>query len=162
LCATLANSNSFVVAQKGSRMTTALYKTDFHAWTQQQALFLRQEDWEKLDWFHLAEEVESMGRSEQRELGSRLQVLLMHLLKWQFQPDHHSSSWEATIIIQRIDLAELLQENPSLRPCVGEFVTAHYRRALLAAMIETGLHKRIFPATCPYTVEQILDEEFWP
>jgi hypothetical protein len=53
LCATLANSNSFVVAQKGSRMTTALYKTDFHAWTQQQALFLRQEDWEKLDWFHL-------------------------------------------------------------------------------------------------------------
>ena len=143
-------------------MTKTLYHNDFYAWTQQQATLLHDEAWEALDWQNLAEEIESMGRSEQNELGSRLQVLIMHLLKWQFQPGNRSLSWETTITIQRIDLEKLLGKNPSLRPQVDEFVADHYRRAMLAASGETGLDKRTFPTTCPYTVEQLLDEEFWP
>jgi hypothetical protein len=86
----------------------------------------------------------------------------MHLLKWQFQPALRSPSWEATIAIQRIDLQEALDKNPSLRARLADFVTDAYPYAVKKAMIETKLPRRTFPETCPYTVEQLLHEEFWP
>ncbi|MDJ0680442.1 MAG: DUF29 domain-containing protein [Xenococcaceae cyanobacterium MO_167.B52] len=91
------------------------YQTDFYAWTQQQAELLRNKKIEQLDWSNLAEEIEDMGRSEKRQLESRLEVLIMHLLKWQFQPNLRSRSWQLTIKEQRLRLEKLLAENPSLK-----------------------------------------------
>src|SRR6266849_1972761 len=95
-----------------------LYEQDFYAWTQTTAALIRAGKWYDLDWEALAEEVESLGKSQHRELGSRLDVLVMHLLKWRYQPSEHSRSWRSTIRTQRRELRRLLQQNPSLLPLI--------------------------------------------
>lgn len=85
------------------------YDTDFYLWTQQQATLLRQGHFSELDTTHLVDEIEDMGRSEKRELENRLIVLLVHLLKWRFQPDRRGNSWSATMKRQRLDIEDLLQ-----------------------------------------------------
>ncbi|MEM8611713.1 MAG: DUF29 domain-containing protein [Cyanobacteria bacterium P01_H01_bin.105] len=137
-----------------------LYESDFYAWTQQQATLLRNQDLEKLDMVNLIDEIEEMGRREKRELESRLEVLLMHLLKWQFQPNLRSRSWELTIKEQRLRLAKLLKENPSLKAILSEYVVSAYALAIISAEKETGLDT--FPEECPYQAEQVLNEEFMP
>ena len=102
--------------------TATLYETDFYAWTQTQAAALHQANFDQLDITNLIEEIEDMGKSQQRQLESRLIVLLVHLLKWQFQPNQRSPRWEATIRIQRLELADLLADNPSLRPRLPHFM----------------------------------------
>lgn len=103
-----------------------------------------------------------MGRTEKRELVSRLAVLLLHLLKWRYQPERRGASWEGTIRVQRRDLADHLADNPSLKAKLPEAVDRGYGNAATLAPGETGLAKPTFPATCPWSVEQILDENFWP
>lgn len=137
-----------------------LYESDFYAWTQQQATLLRNQDLEKLDMVNLIEEIEEMGRREKRELESRLEVLLMHLLKWQFQPNLRSRSWELTIKEQRLRLAKLLKENPSLKAILSEYVVSAYALAIISAEKETGLDT--FPEECPYQAAQVLNEKFIP
>ena len=122
------------------------YKTDFFAWTQEQSALIRAKRWSEIDVEHLAEEVEDMGKSERRSLESRLEILLMHLLKWQVQKDRRSNSWRRTIKDQRRRLEKLLSENPSLK----------------AEANETGLDNENFPANCPYSVEQILNADYLP
>ena len=146
----------------GDTIHSTLYDTDFYAWTQEQAARLREEEWEALDWQNLAEEIESMGRSEQNEVKSRLEVLIMHLLKWKYQPEHQSRSWRSTINIQRLDLERVLEDNPSLHARLSEFLPKAYERGAKKAFHEMQLLHWTFPPTCPYTVEQLLDEEFWP
>lgn len=143
-------------------MTTTLYETDFYAWTQRQAELLRAEEFSEVDWNNLIEEIETLGRSDKRELISRLEVLLMHLLKWQFQARKRGKSWRATIAEQRRRLRGLLAESPSLRALLDEFVTNTYPDAVQAAAIETGLSTQTFPPQCPWRAAQIMDEEFWP
>lgn len=133
-----------------------LYETDFYAWTQQQAALLRAGKLDEADIIHLAEEVESMGRSEKRELISRLSILLMHLLKWEYQPERRGASWEATIAVQRDDLADLLADNPSLRAGLEVALRDAYRKAVLLAVAETGLPKGRFPEVCPWGVGVVL------
>jgi len=89
-------------------------------------------------------------------------VLLAHLMKWQLQPELRSRSWKNTIKIQRIDLQELLQDNPSLRPQTGEALNRAYRKAKLLAAGDTNMDETGFPETCPYSFEQAMEEEFWP
>lgn len=137
-----------------------LYKSDFYAWTQQQARLLRSHNLEQLDVSNLIEEIDEMGRREKRELESRLEVLLMHFLKWQFQPNLRSRSWQLTIKEQRLRLKKLLQENPSLKAILAEYVVSAYDLAIISAEKETGLDT--FPRKCPYKTEHILDEEFMP
>ncbi len=143
-------------------MTTALYETDFYVWTQKQATLLRDEEFAELDVHNLIEEIEAMGRSEKRELASRLQVLLMHLLKWQYQANLRSRRWQSTIRVQRTDLARLLADNPTLRATVPDVIAQIYRDAVLDAIEETGLLAPIFPSTCPYSAVELLDRLFWP
>lgn len=143
-------------------MATTLYETDFHAWTQRQAELLRQEEFAELDLNNLIEEIESLGKSQQNEVKSRLRVLIMHLLKWQIQPMRRSPSWRHTINVQRLDLQDVLDENPSLRMRLTEFVDYAYPRAIRDAVKQTGFAATIFPAQLPYTAEQILNETFWP
>src|SRR5436190_22596228 len=97
-----------------------LYEADFYAWTQEQARLLRNQQWSWIDLPNLIEEIESLGKQQRQELRNRLSVLLGHLLKWQYQPHCRSRSWLATIRIQRSDLTDLLEDNPSLKPYLEE------------------------------------------
>ena len=141
---------------------STLYERDFHAWANEQARLLRTGKLAQADVEHIAEEIESMGRTEKRELVSRLAVLLLHLLKWQYQPGRRGASWQATIRVQRRDLAAHLADNPSLKARVPEAIAHAYGNAVIEAGGETGLPESTFPATCPWTFEQITAEDFWP
>jgi len=149
-----------VIDESAMGMLKSLYNSDFYAWTQQQAELLRNQYLSELDFIHLAEELEDMGRSEKRELASRLEVLLMHLLKWQFQPSLRSRSWQLTLKEQRLRLEQHLAENPSLKAFLPEYLTRAYQLAVIGAEKETGLST--FPSDCPYKLEQIFDSTFLP
>jgi len=139
-----------------------LYDTDFYAWTQEQAKLLREGRLAAADVRHIAEEIEDMGRTEKRELVSRLEVLLAHLLKWRHQPDRRGKSWRLTIVEQRRRLRRHLHDNPSLRAVLPEALDDAYGDARIAAARETDLEPDTFPATCPWTVDEIMDDHFWP
>ena len=136
------------------------YQADFYAWTQQQAELLRDQKIEQIDWCNLAEEIEDMGRSEKRQLESRLEVLIMHLLKWQFQPNLRSRSWQLTIEEQRLRIEKLLAENPSLKSKLAVIPEKIYPLAVISAEKESGLS--LFPEICPYDLTEILAPEFLP
>ena len=141
-------------------MNSATHDNDFYAWTQEQAHLLKTGQLHQIDWQNIAEEIEDMGRSEKRQLESRLEVLIMHLLKWQFQPSLRSRSWQLTIKEQRLRLEKLLQENPSLQSNLSEVIEKVYPLAALSAERETGLS--LFPETCLYNSTEILSSEFFP
>ncbi|AFZ36054.1 protein of unknown function DUF29 [Stanieria cyanosphaera PCC 7437] len=139
-----------------------LYEQDFYAWTIATAKALRERDLINLDWDNLIEEIESLGRQEKRELINRLIILVMHLLKWQYQPNKRSRSWELTIKIQRLDVEKLLLDNPSLKSYLKEAISSGYNKAVLKAAQETGLAIEVFPSVCPYTWEELIDNDFMP
>ena len=145
-----------------SRGAAPLYGTDFYAWTKTQAALLQAEEFENLDLPNLIEEIEAMGNSQRSEVVNRLKVLLMHLLKWQFQEDHRSRSWRNTIKAQRWDIEAVLEDNPSLRSELPDCVAKAYPRARKEAIAETGLLCSPWPDACPWSLEQILDEEWLP
>jgi Domain of unknown function DUF29 len=141
---------------------TTLYESDFYRWTQEQALLLKQGKWQEMDVENIIEEIVSLGKQQQQELENRLGILLAHLLKWQFQPSHRSKSWRSIMREQRRQIQRLLQHNPSLKPYLPEAVYYGYENALDLAVRETSLDYHDFPATCPYTLEQALDDNFLP
>ena len=143
-------------------MSAQSYETDFFAWTREQSALIRAGRWSEIDVEHLAEEVEDMGKSERRTLESRMEVLLMHLLKWQHQPERRGNSWWLTIKDQRRKLEKHLKENPSLKAALSEFVEDAYPSAMVAAVNETGLHSSRFPSECPYSIAQIFDPDYLP
>jgi hypothetical protein len=139
-----------------------LHDRDFYAWANEQAGLLRAGRLSEADIEHIAEEIESMGKSEKRELVNRLAILLLHLLKWQFQPRRRGSSWEASIANNRDRLADHLADNPSLKPLIPAALAQAYRYAVRDAEGETGLGKATFPQSCPWTYDQVMDPDFWP
>lgn len=142
-------------------MNTVNYETDFHLWTQQQADLLRQREFNALDTVHLIDELDDMGASNRRALGSYLELVLLHLLKWQFQPGKRTTLWIESIDKGRNAIERLLEESPSLTPQLSTKVTAEYRRARRGAAKETNLPLTTFPEQCPFTVEQIAGDH-WP
>ncbi len=139
-----------------------IYETDFYGWTQQQAALLKDGRLNLLDLTNIIEEIESMGRSEKRELQSRLTILLLHLLKWKFQPSRKSRSGTLSIDEQRIQFLDVLKENPSLKPRLNDILEDAYRLAIVKAAKETKLSKKDFPNSCPWNWEKIMDSEFYP
>jgi hypothetical protein len=142
--------------------TAELYDRDFYLWTETMAEVLRSGNLAELDVENLAEEVESLGRRDRRELQSRLVVLLHHLLKWQFQPSMQSGSWRGTLAEQRLRIRRLLKDSPSLRSVLDGSIDECYADAKVQASEETGLAIDTFPADCPYPIESILSIEFLP
>ena len=142
--------------------TASVEHQDFYAWTQQQADLLRHKNFDKIDLEHLIEEIESMGNSEVRELESRLTVLLMHLLKWQYQPKLQTRSWVLTIKEQRRRIVKRLQQSPSLKSKLQEIINDAYELARGDAVDETGLSESSFPETCLWEYSHFIDMEFWP
>ena len=143
-------------------MKNSLYDRDFYAWANEQAALLRAGKLMEADIQNIAEEIESMGRSEKRELVSRLTVLLLHLLKWQFQPGLRGTSWRLSIENTRYQLEEHIEDNPSLRSQLDQVMRNAYRRAQNDAVSETGLARNTFPDDCPYTFDQAISLGFWP
>lgn len=141
---------------------SADYQEDFYAWTVEQARLLRSGELSSIDAANLAEEIESLGRSDRRELESRMTVLLMHLLKWQKQSKLRSRSWSGTIFEQRRRVEKLLKESPSLRALVNEALAGVYTEAREAASNETGLPETEFPVACPFTPDEVLTRDFLP
>lgn len=139
-----------------------LYETDFVEWIDQAVALLKQRKFSELDLENLIEEVESLGRSEKNVLRSNLRVLLLHLLKWQYQPSKQSGSWRGSIREHRIRIQEVHGDSPSLKSFYIASVAASYQKARQLAADETGLDISIFPKECPYPPEQILESEFLP
>ena len=144
-------------------MTTATYETDFYLWTQQQAELVRQGEFNRidLDLENIAEEIESMGRGQTHSLGSYLHNVIMHLLKWRYQPERRGTSWRLSIFNGRHQIQRLLKDSPSLNPKVVTLIADEYRQARQIAALETGLPLTTFPDQCPFTVEQITGD-YWP
>jgi hypothetical protein len=146
------------------RTNAELYEQDFYAWTQTTAALLREGKWCDLNREALAEEVEGLGARDHRELRRRLQRLLTHLLKWQYQPWKRQTgqSWRSTIRTQRQEIADLLEQSPSLRRTVPEALRTRYPLAREHASAQTRLPLATFPDICPWTPGQLLDADFWP
>lgn len=140
--------------------TKNLYNQDFYLWTQTIAQQLKENKFNEIDIPNLIEEIESMGRSEKRELRSRLTILLMHLLKWQYQPEKRSESWRSTIIEQRICIEALLEDSPSLQPILTEVFADCYQKARLKASDEIGIKLNLFPNGSPFSLEETLNNYF--
>lgn len=140
-----------------------LYDRDFYAWTQATIDLIKQQKFEVVDWENLTEELETLGRREKRAVKSYLVVLLLHLLKWQYQPEYRSRSWEISIRNCRRELQKLLQDNPSL---AGDFLTESldevFREAREKASEETTIFLENFPLNCPYALAQIQDRAWLP
>lgn len=143
-------------------MEQTLYDRDFYAWANEQAALLRAGKLDVADIAHIAEEIESMGRSEKRELVNRLAILLLDLLKWRFQPGLRGNSWRLSVKEQRYRLASHMTDNPSLKSKLDDAVADAYRLALVEAERETGLSESTFPAACPWSYAQMIDHDFWP
>lgn len=138
------------------------YEQDYARWCEEQAALLRGGRVDALDRENLAEEIESLGRSQEDEIESRLAVLLAHLLKWRFQPEERSNSWKATIFEQRTRIARRLRQSPSLRDHPARVLHEEYAIARMNASGETGLALQIFPTACPFGIEDVLNADWLP
>ena len=136
------------------------YDRDFFAWTQEQARLLREGRLSELDLGNLAEEIESMGKQQRREMRNRLALLLMHLLKWKYQVSHRTPGWRHTIREQRDEIVQLLKDSPSMKPIMDELFIDAYGKGRGDAADETGLSLKAFPAEPPFTLDQALDPLF--
>ncbi|HLO88662.1 MAG TPA: DUF29 domain-containing protein [Nostocaceae cyanobacterium] len=137
--------------------TQNLYDQHFYLWTQTIVQNLKENKLNEIDIPNLIEEIESIGRSEKRELKSRLIVLLMHLLKWQYQPGKRSESWRSTITEQHICIEALLEDSPSLRPLLTEAFADCYAKARLKASEETGIKLNFLPQESPFSLEEVVN-----
>lgn len=138
------------------------YEKDVVAWAMEQAALLRSGQLSALDIEHIAEEIEDVGKSEKRELASRMAVLLAHLLKWVHQPGRRGSSWTRTLKEQRKAIAAALRQTPSLKASLSDadWLAGVWADAVTKAVDETGLDN--FPDDCPWSMAQVLAEDFFP
>ncbi|MCJ2143002.1 DUF29 domain-containing protein [Methylobacterium sp. E-066] len=136
------------------------YEDDFYTWTQEQGARLRAGDLSGLDRENLAEEIESLGKSQFASLVSALRVVLLHMLKIDHQPAKRTRSWAISIASHRVHAVDELDESPGLKVRLSEAIEKAYRRARLEAAKETGLPLKRFPETCPYTYQDIMDRPF--
>ncbi|MGO9260877.1 MAG: DUF29 domain-containing protein [Bryobacteraceae bacterium] len=142
--------------------TAELYDLDFAEWALLNANLLRSGRVSEADLEHIAEEIEDMAKRERRSLHNRFVRLIEHLLKWSHQPERRGSSWTRTILGQRRGIERLLHENPSFRPSLAEVAVEAYEEAADFAAAVTNRPRAEFPAVCPFTLDQLLDEEFLP
>ena len=141
-----------------------LHDQDFYAWLEDTASLLRAGKWHDIDTTTLAEELDAVRSQERREALRRLRRLMQHLLKWQYQPARRQTghSWRATIRTQRAALADMLEESPSMTRELPTLLTKGYPLARQWASDDTHLPLATFPVECPWSLEQVLAEDFWP
>ncbi len=138
------------------------YTADFNLWAQQTAQLIRERRWDEIDLDHLVEEVENLGKSEQRGIASQLTRLLLHFLKWEYQPQRRSDSWLDSITDARVQIELAIKDSPSLKNYPQEQLEQSYQRACHHAARQTGLPLSTFPKECPYSLELVLAEDWLP
>jgi hypothetical protein len=139
---------------------SAGYDSDFYSWSQDQGRLVREGRWSEVDRDNVAEEIESLGREQFNKLESAFRVLIMHMLKWDHQPERRSRSWANSIATQRLELSDVLADNPGLKPRIDEAIARAFRKARLEASTETGLERDEFPGACPYSLQDITSRAF--
>jgi Domain of unknown function DUF29 len=144
----------------GRDQERASYDGDFYTWSQEQGRLVREGRWDEVDRENVAEEIESLGREQFNKLESALRVLMMLMLKWDHQPERRSRSWAISTENQRLELDDVLKDNPGLKPRIGEAIARGYRKARNEAMNETGLKRSSFPENCPYSFDDITARQF--
>lgn len=137
-------------------------EADFILWLERQADALRLRRFDQLDIVNLAAEIDSIVGSEKREVMSRLEVIIRHLLKCQYQPMRKSKSWRRTLTEQRHALERVCEDSPSLVPSLPALAEKEYQRSLRHVARETGIARSCFPPALPYSVQQLLDEDYLP
>ena len=140
----------------------SLYEADFVRWVETTAEHLRQQNYSCVDWANLIEEIEDMSRRERKSLKSNLIVILLHLLKWHYQPDRRTGSWRSSLREHRRRINDDLKDSPSLVPYLQEVFAECYANAREQAADETGLPLETFPSDCPYSSEQSLNSDYLP
>lgn len=138
------------------------YEVDFYAWTVEQARLLRSGEFSKIDALNVAEEIESVGRRDRRELAERLENLIMELLKWRSEPGVRCGNWRSAILQQRFEIEQIVDDSPSLREFATERLGETYSDARERVVEELGLLQPDFPADCPFTLDQVLSHSFVP
>lgn len=139
-----------------------LYEIDYLQWIETTVEKLRIQDHANMDWDNLIAEIEDLGRSERRSLKSNLIVVLVHLLKWQYQPEYRSGNWEGSVIEHRRRIMEALNDSPSLKPYLDSIFAECYTQVVKQAKAETGLPLETFPKKCPYELTEVINDEFLP
>lgn len=143
-------------------MNPTLYEQDYYLWLEQTAKLLDRGEWDELDIANRVEEIKDIGKSERRSLESNLTVILLHLLKYKYQPTHRSNSWLSSILEHRIAIKKQLKESPSLKPYLEQVFAECYGDGILRAAVETGLPIDTFPTNSPFTIEEVLDINYLP
>jgi hypothetical protein len=138
------------------------YGGDFYDWTMKTSKLLREGRISEVNLEQIAEEIEDMGKSDKRALSSYLKLLMVHLLKWHYQPAYRSISWKLSVTNARDEIRDLLKESPSLNTKMEQLMADRYAAARKRASLETGLAPESFPDACPFSVEKLLDDEYWP
>ena len=133
-----------------------MYETDFVLWSEKMAQLIRDHKFDQVDWENVAEEIESLSRSDRRALRSQVKRVLVHMLEWDYQPECRTTSWEVTIDDGREQIQQLLNDSPSLIPTVSDVIQDCYPNAVRQASKETGLPEQKFPLTCPFDINQLL------
>jgi hypothetical protein len=141
---------------------SATYLADFNLWLDRTAQLLREQRWHEIDVAHLIEEIEDLGKSERRGIASQLTRLLLHLLKWQYQPQRRSDSWLDSITDARTQIELAIEDSPSLKNYPAEKLQESYQRARRQAAKQTNIEISVFPTTCPYSLELVLAEDWLP
>ena len=154
------NGNGNQVGLAPEAAARADYERDFYSWLMEQARLVREGRFDALDRENLAEEIESLSREQFNKLDSALRVLLIHILKWDHQPSRRSRSWALSIREQRLEIEDILADNPGLTPRIPEAIARAYRKARLLAAKETRLKETRFPESCPYSFDQIVSRKF--
>lgn len=144
------------------RIVSATYTADFNLWIQRTAQLLRERRWHEIELEHLIEEIEDLGKSERRGIASQLTRLLLHLLKWQHQPQRRSDSWLDSITDARTQIDLAIADSPSLKNYSAEQLEQSYQQARRQAAKQTGMALSVFPEECPYSLDLVLEEDWLP
>ncbi len=140
----------------------SLYDQDFYRWALRNAELMREGKLSEIDTENIAEELEAMGKSQKRELISRLSVLIMHLLKWRYRSQNRGDSWVGTIMEQRTEIGLLIEDSPSLKNEIEKSMGRAYSLAMIKFEKETKIAAKDLPASCPYSFDRTMDSDFWP
>lgn len=143
-------------------MKNPTYASDFSGWLARTVQLLREQRWAEIDVEHLIEEVENVGKSERRGLTSQLTRLLIHLLKWRYQPWRRTDSWLDSITDARTQIQLTIEDNPGFQNYPGEQFALCYRRARQGAAEQTGIDLKTFPEECPFPLASVLQTGWLP
>ena len=137
-----------------------LYERDYHQWLLETTRLLKNKEFALLDLENLIEEIASLGKSEKRAITSNLIVVMLHLLKWRYQPHKRSNSWKSSIREHRRRIQRLITDSPSLKNYLSQMQADCYLAAKKQASDETGLSLLVFPEESPFSFAECLDEDF--